>query len=323
MNFELITLLADGEFHSGKELGEQLGMTRAGVWKLVSQLQQFGLNPHSVRGVGYRLPEPLKLLSHTALPAMLSAQSLALLEQVQIVPSLTSTNDHIRAGLPPGHGYTLCIAEHQLQGRGRRGRSWSSPYGTNLYLSLGLQFDAGFEALNGLSLMVGIAVAETFASMQISSTLKWPNDVLINHKKIAGILVEIDGEQGGPLMLVIGIGVNVNMQDDRGSVDQPWTSLALERSSLMDRNTVAASLVNNLLRRIEEFKLAGFSVFRELWNGYDAFAGKTVQLASHDSVNHGICRGVDERGYLVLDCGGEKRFFGGGELSLKLAEERG
>jgi len=295
-------------------------MTRAGVWKLVSQLQHYGLNPHSVRGVGYRLPAPLKLLSHAELSAMLSASSQALLEQVQIACSLNSTNDHIKTGLPPGHGYTLCLAEHQLQGRGRRGRVWSSPYGTNLYLSLGLQFDAGFEALNGLSLVVGIAVAETFASMQICSELKWPNDVLIKQRKVAGILVEIDGEQGGPLMLVIGIGVNVNMQDDGGSVDQPWTSLALELSSLMDRNAVAASLINNLLRRIEEFKLVGFSAFRETWNGYDAFAGKTVQLSSHDSANSGICRGVDERGYLVLDCGAENRSFGGGELSLKLAE---
>jgi len=319
MIFDLITLLADGELHSGVELGNELGMTRGGVWKLVSQLGQFGLATERVKGTGYRLREPLSLLSDSAISDHLDAHAKAKLEAIQLIPSLNSTNEFVKTRLPPQQDFTLCLAEHQTQGKGRRGKNWLSPYGKNLYLSLGLRFDGGFEALSGLSLVVGVAVADVLTTFTSGVAIKWPNDIWVDQKKIAGILVEIDGEQGGPLNVVIGVGVNVNMLSDEGSIDQPWTSLIIEQRELVDRSLLTAALVNRLLNLLENFKHAGFAETQALYAGFDGLAGKWVELHNHDAVQTGICRGIDERGFLLLESDGSKIVpFSAGELSLRV-----
>jgi BirA family biotin operon repressor/biotin-[acetyl-CoA-carboxylase] ligase len=194
-----------------------------------------------------------------------------------------------------------------------------SPYGKNLYMTLGLRYEKDFEALNGLSLAVGVAVARSIAELSLDAKLKWPNDVWLEKKKVAGILVEVDGEQGGPLNLVIGIGVNINMRYSEADIDQPWTSLASELDRLVDRSAFAASLINNLLAIMEQFEQQGFMSVKREWIKYDGVSGNRVMLVSHAKTDEGMCRGVDDRGYLLLESGGEIRAFSGGELSLRIA----
>jgi BirA family transcriptional regulator, biotin operon repressor / biotin---[acetyl-CoA-carboxylase] ligase len=319
MNFELISLLADGAFHSGVELGSQLGISRAAVWKNISQLEKFGLHSETVRGVGYRLAEPLQLLSALKIADALESSIESKVEDFRILPSLDSTNDFVKSQMTASQGYTICLAEHQKAGRGRRGKCWESPYGKNLYLSLGLKFDGSFEGLNGLSLAVGVAVANTLAQFGLAVALKWPNDVWIDRKKVAGILVEVEGEQDGPLNLIIGIGVNVNMQENDVSIDQPWTSIAVESAGCLDRNILAARIINQLIEMTERFKREGFENIRDQWDKYDGLSGRRVILTSFEKTEPGICRGVDKRGYLLLESDGKVRSFAGGELSLRAA----
>lgn len=319
MNSELISLLADGSFHSGVELGRRLGITRAAVWKNISQLEDIGLQTERVKGVGYRLTEPLSLLSDSTIFDKSDTSVKHLIGAFIIVDSLESTNDYIKTSMESRQGYILCLAEHQSAGRGRRGKSWISPYGKNLYLSVGFNFERGFEALNGLSLVVGIAVARSIADLGLAAKLKWPNDVWIEKKKVAGILVEVDGEQGGPLRLVVGLGVNVNMKPCDAEIDQPWTSLATELGRIVDRSALAASLVGNLLTLMEQFKQRGFVGMKEEWQEFDGVSGSRVTLANQDKEEQGICRGVDHRGYLLLESDGKIQAFSGGELSLRIA----
>lgn len=319
MNSKIISLLADGSFHSGVELGQRLGITRAAVWKIISQLEQIGLQTESVKGVGYRLTEPLSLLSYSTIIGKADASVKHLIESLAIKASLESTNDYVKAYMESQQGYMICLAEHQSAGRGRRGKSWISPYGKNLCMSIGFRFERGFEALNGLSLVVGIAVARSIADLGLAAKLKWPNDVWIEKKKVAGILVEVDGEQGGPLNLIVGLGVNVNMKPCDAEIDQPWTSLATELSKEVDRSALAASLITNLLILMEQFKQRGFVGMKEEWKKFDGVSGSRVTLANQDQEEQGICRGVDHRGYLLLESDGKVQAFSGGELSLRIA----
>ena len=319
MNYEIIALLADGDFHSGVELGRQLGLTRAAVWKNISRLSQLGLAVESVKGVGYRLTESLNLLSVPLIRQALDDEIANKVNELTIVPSLGSTNDSVKSKQFPRQGYTFCLAEHQTSGRGRRGKCWQSSFGKSLCLSMGFAFVADFSALNGLSLAVGIAVAKALDEFGFAAQLKWPNDVWVGKKKVAGILVEVDGEQGGPLNLVIGVGVNVNANEQEMMIDQPWTSLKIEQGSGIDRNALAARLITNLIQITHRFRQVGFAGLKEEWVKYDGLMGEQVVLGGHGSVEAGIYRGVDDNGYLLLASEGQVKSFAGGELSLRVA----
>lgn len=191
----LIRVLADGRFHSGTQLGEALGLSRAAIWKQVKKLEAVGLECESVKGKGYRVSGGVDLLvKERVLNAMspLGRETLSLLE---LFPSIDSTN---RRGLAMAGQRSLCsyacLAEHQSAGRGRRGRQWVSPYGASIYLSVGWGFDGGAQALEGLSLAVGVAVAEVVGHYGVPVGLKWPNDIVVNGRKLGGILLEMTGE---------------------------------------------------------------------------------------------------------------------------------
>ena len=315
----LLKLLADGEFHSGQVLGDALGVSRAAVWKQLQHLQaELGVEIHKVRGRGYRLASPLKLLNADSVKRFGCPDSWS----AHILESTDSTN--AEAVRLIGHGTPapmLIMAERQTAGRGRRGRTWVSPYAENLYYSLVLRIDGGMRQLEGLSLVVGLAVMNTLHEMGVKNAgLKWPNDVLVGDRKVAGILLELIGDPADVCHVVIGVGVNVNMQASV-DVDQSWTSMRLERGMSADRNEVAGRLSDKIAEMLTVHREKGFAAFRGAWESAHLWQGRPVTLLSGLSAVHGKVVGVDEQGALRLDIDGVEQSFSGGELSLRLRND--
>ena len=317
---KLIAILADGEFHSGAELGAQLGVSRTAVWKQVQKLAELGLGVQKVKGRGYCVSGGVELLSNKAILSALSAPAGSLLSQLDILNSTASTNSVARSEAEAGDatGYVV-LAEQQTAGRGRRGRQWVSPFARNLYLSVVWGFDGGAAALEGLSLAVGVAVKRAVAACGADGVeLKWPNDVLCNGKKLAGILLEMIGDPAGFCQVVVGIGINIDMPDSQGvAIEQSWTDLKRISSAEMSRNTVAARLLNELLTLLSGYQQKGFAHYRGEWQSCDAFRDKAVELVTMNSSIEGVASGVSESGAIGLLVDGELRYFNGGEISLR------
>lgn len=315
--YALLRILADGEFHSGESLGEILGSTRAAVWKRLQVLPEFGVTVESVKGRGYRLPGGLNLLAADKIRSRLSGEAASLLSQLQCFNEIGSTNRHLLEVVAE-HG-SVCLAERQTEGRGRRGRAWFSPFARNIYLSVRWHVEQGVASLEGLSLAVGVVLVEALAEIGVADlSLKWPNDLLLQGKKLGGILIEVGGDLTGECALVVGIGLNVNMPDsvDVETITQPWIDLrgaAFE----VDRNVLCATLLNHLLPLLNTFPGTGFGPYVTRWMACGAYLGKDVSLSSPTRTVSGKLLGVDDRGALLLESESGVASFNGGEISLR------
>lgn len=319
MSNTLLSLLADGEFHSGEMLAERLGISRTAVWKQVGRAMESGYPIETVRGKGYRLKGGLDLLSASRIRDLLPA---ALQERVQllVLDETDSTNAEIGRN---NHGWSedkvpVCVADMQTEGRGRRGRRWHSPRGENLYLSLGLSFEGGFSILDGLSLVFGVAVADALQELGVQNPgLKWPNDIFVDGAKLGGILIELRGElEEGWVRVIAGIGMNVHMTGT-SDVDQDWVSLA-RLGGQWERNRLVAGILRHLLACVDRFQANGFSAFRDAWQQRDIFSGRPL-VATHGEVQ-GVGRGIDESGHYLLERpDGSLYPVRAGEVSLRVA----
>jgi BirA family biotin operon repressor/biotin-[acetyl-CoA-carboxylase] ligase len=317
----LLPLLADGEFRSGQQLADALGVSRTAVWKQLNKFaQQTGVEIESVRGKGYRIPGGLDLLDAEAVRGGLGPDAANLLRELVIAPAIDSTNAELMRRAQGGaSGGLVCVAEQQSAGRGRRGRSWVSPFAGNLYLSLLWDFRSGAAALEGLSLAVGVAVAHALtAACNVQPALKWPNDIQHGGAKLGGILLEMSGDADGACQVVVGIGINVAMpQGAAGEIDQAWTDLRTLAPDCPPRSALLAALLNTLLPLLNDFEAQGFAPWRDAWLALDAFAGEPVVLDTGAQQVAGIARGVDERGALQLETTTGIQSIYGGEISLR------
>ncbi|MFK0090949.1 bifunctional biotin--[acetyl-CoA-carboxylase] ligase/biotin operon repressor BirA [Pseudomonas sp. NPDC090755] len=316
---KLLKLLKDGRFHSGQDLGTALGVSRSAVWKQLQHLEaELNLPIHKVRGRGYQLAAPLSLLEEAAIAEF----SLGEHWPVSIHDSIDSTNAQALRAIGEGQAAPfLVLAERQTAGRGRRGRQWVSPFAENLYYSLVLRIEGGMRQLEGLSLVVGLAVLRTLQSFGVADAgLKWPNDVLVNNQKIAGILLELVGDPADVCHVVLGIGINVNMQV-ASEVDQLWTSVRRETGVNIDRNLMVARLNHNLQIDLERHRRDGFSAFQAQWEQAHLWQGRAVSLIAGVNRIDGVVLGIDGQGALRLEINGEEKSFSGGELSLRLRDD--
>lgn len=312
--YELLKILADGEFHSGAKLGKQLGITRAGVWKRIKKIEErAGIEIISAQGKGYRLQHPLELLNEACL-----LQKLPTTVGLHLFQKLDSTNDFAKSHLKNSKRNELVIAEEQLKGKGRRGRSWASPYGGNLYMSLVWPVTEGVRQLSGLSLAVGLAICEVLEELGVESAqLKWPNDVLVNNRKIAGVLIELVGDLSDDACAIIGIGLNVNMLNSPADINQPWTSMAIQLGHSVSRNEVLVRLYTHLEKILCQVREKGFGSLRGQWEQKQAWRGETVVISTSSSQSTGVLQGVNDQGELGVLMEQGLQFFAGGELSLR------
>ncbi|NWB97520.1 bifunctional biotin--[acetyl-CoA-carboxylase] ligase/biotin operon repressor BirA [Pseudomonas gingeri] len=315
----LLKLLKDGRFHSGQALGAALGVSRSAVWKQLQQLEaEFGLVIHKVRGRGYQLANPLVLLSEQEIAAAAPSTPWP----VHVYHSIDSTNAEALRLVEKGAVAPFIVtSERQTAGRGRRGRQWVSPFAENIYYSLLLRIEGGMRQLEGLSLVVGLAVLSALRELGIARAgLKWPNDVLVDNKKIAGILLELVGDPADVCHVVLGVGINVNMQVAE-QVDQLWTSARLETGRSIDRNQLIASLGEKLRFYLEWHQSSGFAAIQAEWEQNHLWQGRKVALVAGVSQVEGIVLGIDQQGALRLQVDGVEKVFSGGELSLRLRDD--
>jgi BirA family biotin operon repressor/biotin-[acetyl-CoA-carboxylase] ligase len=317
---KLLTLLQDGRFHSGKALGEALGVSRSSIWKYLQRLEvEQGLRLFKVPGKGYRLAERLSLLEPENCAATAAEHGWTLYLQ----DSIDSTNAEalrlLQAGSEPPF---LVLAETQTSGRGRRGRLWSSPASQNIYFTLVLKITGGANRLSGLSLVVGMAVAQTLRDTGLTDIgVKWPNDVYVKGRKIAGILLELTGDPMDVCNVAIGIGINANMVSPADRIDQPWTSVRLETDQLCDRTALVGRLSETLHQLLQRHAAEGFEGLRSEWEAISLWRGRRCTLASGSTEIKGELLGVNSEGALRLLVDGQERVFSGGELSLRLEHD--
>lgn len=322
----LVAALADGRFHTGEELGQSFGVSKAAIWKALKKLGEINLDVHSVRGKGYRLSEPLSLLNSAQILAQLPQSRREQLGGLEILHTIDSTNAHalrrVQSGeldLSAGKCW-VCLSESQTAGKGRRGREWVSPFGHNLYLSLVREFSNGAAALDGLSLVIGLALVTALDEKGYKGLqLKWPNDVLLDGRKLAGILLEVSGDITGLCHVVIGVGLNLRSNPAvMQSVTQPWIALDQAGYQERKRNELTGAILNKILTALHMFEHSGFSMFIKKWQEYDVTFGKDVVLHMASGVVTGSGLGVNQSGALLLETADGVKTFHGGEVSLRL-----
>lgn len=308
----LIEILADGNIHSGEQLGEQLGMTRAGINKHIQTLRSWGIEIQTVVGKGYQLDAPMNLLNIDKVNQEIKGAP------ALVIPVIDSTNQYLIQRISELKSGDVCIAEYQSAGRGRRGRQWISPFGRNLYLSMYWKLDQGPAAAIGLSLVVGVILAEVLKAFGADDVkVKWPNDLYLNDKKLSGILVELTGKTGDVAHIVTGIGINIAMSNkNQNTIDQQWINLE-QVGIKIDRNKLACTMTNSLREAFIQFEKQGLAAFIERWKSLDNFMDRKVKLIIGEKEIFGIAKGINDQGALLLEQDNKIVPYIGGEISLR------
>lgn len=320
---KLINSLADGQFHSGTDLAKSIGISRSAVCKQLNNLTELGIAFDAVSGKGYRLGQPIQLLSEAEIIPNLNTNTAALISELEIHDCIHSTNSYLVAKSNDSRqSGVVCFAEYQTSGKGRRGREWVSPFGSNIYLSILWQFQNGPASISGLSLAVGVAVIRALNDCGIKDVgLKWPNDIYWQERKLAGILIEVSGETEGPCNVVIGLGLNCYLPEEKAkSIDQDWVDLnqILNDNSAKIRNKLAATLLNHSIPIIASFEQDTLLHYIDAWRSYDCMKGKDVNVYMGANVFSGRVEGIDSNGLLLLaDEQGQVKAFASGEVSFR------
>ena len=317
----VFSVLADGAERSITALARAAAVTAAEVESVLRMLAEAGV---ALRRVGdtVQLPTAFVPLDAGRIKAALAAQRAW---DVRVVGAIVSTNSELLRQARSGARFetpALLAAEIQSAGRGRQGRDWQSKPGASLTVSYALPIARGLAGLPGLSLICGLAVRDVLGTHGVSPQLKWPNDVLIDDRKLAGILVEAHPLHGAASIVVVGIGINIaphatqalrKGHDGLAAIDMQSAG-----ASHPNRNQIAAGLADALVERLALFSDAGFAAFRSEWNAAHAYADRHVRLIeSGGAPIEGIARGVDASGRLLLDAIDGMRAVLAGDVSLR------
>lgn len=312
----IVDILNDLEFHDGSSIGAQLDISRNAVSKFIKRLKSYGIGIEAIKSKGYKLLEPLILLNPDLILPKLKNSNIA----VDIVESIDSTNNHLKAyydSIKP----RVCIAEQQTKGRGRFNKFWYSPFAENLYLSFQYRFNKELSELSGLSLVASLAAFKAIKPFCQSELLgvKWPNDITHDNMKLMGCLIELQAEANGSCSAIIGLGINVNMRHDKKikDISQSWTSMREISGKYIDRNQLAAELINNLYVYLSQFEKEGLSFFMQEWTEADSLFGKTIAVENKGEEIAGCAQGINSQGQLLMKLiDGTVRSFSSGYTSI-------
>ncbi len=331
---KILQILADGLFHSGPDLAERLEVGRTAIWKQINTLEDLGINIIAVSGKGYRLAQAIELLDKQLLLKSLDVASRHLITDLQLHDQIDSTNSHLAAltYVHPEKTGIVCLAEQQTAGRGRRGRQWVSPFGSNIYCSILWRFAEGPASLSGLSLAIGVAVIEALKIHGIQDVgLKWPNDIYWQQKKLGGILVEVSGETDGPCSAVIGLGLNLYVDtEDAARIEQDWIDLQQIQKYYqqqsdssapvqpISRQQLVVTLLEQLLTITHQYTQQAFAQYCDAWRQYDCMQGHQVSLFMGSNKIDGTVIGINDNGLLLLETeAGKVQSFAAGEVSFR------
>ncbi|MFZ7173622.1 bifunctional biotin--[acetyl-CoA-carboxylase] ligase/biotin operon repressor BirA [[Pasteurella] aerogenes] len=309
MTSDLLSYLSDGKAHSRQKLTALFALDADTLQREIQQFLDQGL-PIIETPQEIQLQPQLPLLDQARLQAQLAPYRLIL------QPVIHSTNQYLLDNIAQCQQGDLCLAEYQLAGRGRRGRQWQSPFAGQIILSQYWTLPAQIS-LHGLSLVVGITIAETLIAENIPNIrLKWPNDILLNGKKLAGILIEIAPKRCELLELIIGIGINISIPSTN-FIDQAWADLSAPLPQV-SREAIIVRLVSNLTQNLTLFEQHGMAFFRQRWLALDHFLGQPVNIITAKETLSGISQGIDEQGFLLIKNAQDQDLrFNAGEVSLR------
>lgn len=314
----LLSCLLDNEYHSGNGLSARLGVSRTVVWKVIKQLRGYGLEIEARHGKGYRLHDEIDLLDRNEILDDLGQSARGC--SMDVLFDTESTNKCLTDlfGQPDLHK-RIVLAEYQHGGKGRRGRTWISPFARGLYLSLGWRFDMAPASLNALSLASGVALARTLGGLDMYGlSLKWPNDLILADKKVGGILLEARSETAASCDVVIGIGINIRLdKETKSGLDQPVTDLDGHYRNLPPRNRLAGRIIADQFSMLEHIAAGRMGEYVAEWKNLDYLSGRQAELHMPDRVVRGHVKGVDDNGLLLLETSGSIRKFSSGELRVR------
>ncbi|TNF69563.1 MAG: biotin--[acetyl-CoA-carboxylase] ligase [Gammaproteobacteria bacterium] len=317
---QFCNLLSDLQIHDGNAIGEKLNVSRTAIWKYVKKLQTYGIEIDSIKSKGYQFKQPLFLIDKDKIAAYVKQ-----IKTINTFETLESTNDFLNTLKTEAHDLPIiCLSEQQTKGKGRFGKPWYAPFGQNIYLSIAISPDIDITELSGLALATGIGITQAIEStcqLPKQLKLKWPNDIFYDDKKLGGILIEAQAEANGQCRLVIGIGINVNMQFDskaNKSITQPWSSIYQASQTYQDRNLLIISMIEHTLTVIETYQLNGLTPFLPQWQERDLLFNQTIDIVSGKHSYHGIAKGINKHGHLKFELPDKTlKTFASGEASIR------
>ncbi|WP_434927788.1 bifunctional biotin--[acetyl-CoA-carboxylase] ligase/biotin operon repressor BirA [Shewanella sp. HL-SH8] len=309
----ILSLLSAEHFTSGEKIASQISLTRMAVNQHIDSLSEYGVEIFSVKGKGYKLANPIALVDENRLINQIDNRCFYFDEINSTNSFLLSHHEDLKSG-------DICVAEYQSAGRGRRGRQWQSPYGNHLYASLFWRFDSDVTKAMGLSLVIACSIVKALTDMGVTGLgLKWPNDIYLEGKKLAGILIEVAQTNAQQTELVIGFGINMSMSAVQGElIDQPWSDLT-SQNQLPDKTLLLAKLHQHLKSDIQLFDKQGLVPFIDFWQQYDLFTDKPIKLLMAPNEVEGVYKGIDQQGGIIIDTNEGLKTFIGGEISLRRA----
>jgi BirA family transcriptional regulator, biotin operon repressor / biotin---[acetyl-CoA-carboxylase] ligase len=319
LTFPILHQLANGQFHSGEALAKQFNVSRATIWNAIQHAQSLGIEVFSVRGRGYKLPKAISLFDKTQILQAIGVEREWF--HLEVLDEVVSTNTYLMKAAANGAPHASCVVAHiQTNGRGRRGRTWISHLGASLTFSLLWRFDCGAAALSGLSLAIGVGLIRALNELGITSAqLKWPNDVLVQNKKLAGILIDLQGDLDGPSAAVIGVGINVNLPEHiKKNIDQPAIDLNHISVEDINQNQLLGTVLKHFANVLRQFEQSGFIGIKDEWLQYHAYHQQAVRLLMPDGRDiEGQVTDVADDGILLVNTAYGVQRFSAGEISLR------
>ncbi|MDO8333265.1 MAG: biotin--[acetyl-CoA-carboxylase] ligase [Nitrosomonas sp.] len=321
--FPILRILSDKQIHSCESLSESLNCPQSVISDSLGILENLGIKLIKIQNIGFHWPNPVVWLDSKKIKQNLNNHKNSI--DIVILDFIGSTNDflHVKStSVQASKTIRVVAAELQFDGRGRLGRKWQSGLGDSLTFSLKWNSVRSAYTLSGLSLIVGVAIIRVLKSFSIHDvSIKWPNDVVFNYKKLAGILVEMRENALGSRDVIIGVGINFNLSKSLyRDVSSHICDLFDISGTIFDRNLIFGSLISELVGMLYSFEEHGFAYFKDEWIGYHAFEGKHAYLLLPDnSVIEGIIDGVSDDGALSLVTSRGREFYKVGDISLRLS----
>ncbi len=312
----LIAALNDGQSYTVPQLSSKLNCSESELTSQLSRLESLAV-PMQKNGDRIALLEHYELLCEKEIYQNLP-ETLRNEIQLDLFDCIDSTNHYLKK--QPKTSYPkFCIAECQTQGRARINRQWHSPFGQNIYFSCAYQLQQPIQNLLGLSLVTSLAVLRALQQSKHADELqiKWPNDILWHHYKLAGNLIETQFLSEKSITAIIGIGINVNMIEvPSNTIKRDWISLRHIVQHRLNRNQIIAHLIIELLSALKEFQKHGLDPFAEQWRRFDYLLGKNIHIQQGQQQWHGIAQGINPQGHLMLKTKSEPLAFTTGDASV-------
>ncbi len=314
----LAALREESGYISGQELCERFGVSRTAVWKSINQLKKQGYEIEAVTNKGYRIVSAPDLLNENELMSVQKTEWIG--KKIYYYDVLDSTN--IQAGRLAQEGAdhgTLVVAGRQEAGKGRRGRGWESPADTGVFMTLILRPEIEPGNASMLTLVAALAVVKGIAALtQLKPLIKWPNDIVVNKKKVCGILTEMDAQIDYVNHIVVGIGINVQNREFPDEIDKIATSLYLECGRKTNRAALIEAVCEEFERYYEKYmETQDLSRIVEEYNHFLINFNQKVRILDPREPYEGIALGVTNRGELIVDTDGKRRLVSSGEVSVR------